>query len=104
MLAEKALPAESFNIHRYSVTWLDGINSRSNLFYNADHFVTNCDAGDCARHTTMLDMQITGTDAGQSYLHDSIFFVYQNRLGLFSKFEFPVINVSITKHDLLLTL
>ena len=55
---------------------------------------------DCPGHAAMLDVQVTGTNAGKGHLDNGIPGVHQHRLGLFHQLKIPLRNIGIGLHGL----
>ncbi len=62
MLAIEAFSTEGLYIHGYSVSRFHMGNPLPHFLYNAYHFVANSNPRYSARHRTMLDVKIAGTD------------------------------------------
>ena len=83
--AEVALSAEGFHIHCHAIAGAHGFHLCSDGFHDADHLMTDRDAGYGARYRAVLDMQIAGADRPQRYPHDGVTGALQYRLRLFQK-------------------
>ena len=82
LLAEEALAAEGFHIHRNSVTGLYVRDRRADFFHDTDHLMTDRDSFYRPRHAAVLNMQIARTDARKRDLDNRIPLVLYRRLGL----------------------
>ena len=71
-LTEKALATECFHIHRYPIARLNRSNSGTYLLNNAYHLMPHRNARNSTGNTSMLDMQITGTDTSERDTYQGI--------------------------------
>jgi hypothetical protein len=85
LFAEEALPTEGLHVHRDSIAGLYVCNRRTHFFHNTHHLVTHRDPLHGSGNAAMLDVQVTGANAGKSHLDDGIPIVLDRGLGLFNK-------------------
>ena len=78
-LTEKAFPAESFHIYRYPVPGLYFPYPVS-CFHNGSYkFMAQDGSRNRFGNHSPSDMNIAGTDRGQSHLHKGVFFIQKDR-------------------------
>ena len=95
MLAEKAFATKSFHVNRHTVAGLHGGDLLAYLFYNAYHLMPYGNARHGTRDTSMLDMQIAGTDTSQRDAHHGITGAFQFRHGFFYQRKMSVLHIGI---------
>ena len=91
MLAIEAFAAECLHVYRHSIAYPHTFNVGTYFFYYSHHLVTNGNARHSPWHTTMLDMQVAGTDTAQRNADYSVGtfqklrlrFLYQGKLTFF---------------------
>ena len=79
--AEKTFSAESLYIHRHPVPGLYLLYSAPGLHDPSDKFVSQDHTRDSLWHRVVFNVDVTGTDRRQRYLHDRILFILQRRHG-----------------------
>ena len=98
MLAEKAFSAESFHIDGNSVPRFNGCNSTTDLINNTHHFVTYRNSWDRLRNRSVLNMQITGTDAGKGHPDDSITIILKHWFWFFQQRKYARFRICVGQH------
>ena len=98
VFAEETFSAEGFNVDGDPVTRPDGGDFWSDLLDDADHLMTDGDARDGAGDRAVLDMQVTGADAGEGYFDDCVPLVKQDRFWFFAEFKFSGCGIGVGKH------
>lgn len=72
VLAEEAFPAEGFHVDRDPVPRLYLCDAASCFLHDPYHLMAHGDAGNSPGNGAVLDVKITGADAGQSDLYNGI--------------------------------
>ena len=87
MLAKEAFTAEGLYIDRHAITGFDGMYLVAYLLHDTDHFMSDRDSGHCTRHTSMLNVQITGAYTAESNTYNGIPCMLQFRFRFIDQFE-----------------
>ena len=98
VLAEEAVAAEGFHIHRHPVTGPDRGDGPAHLVHDAHHLMAHGDPGHRPGHRAVLDVQVTGADAAQRHFDDGVPIVQQYGLGLFHQFKQSLSDIGIGEH------
>ena len=88
VLAEETCAAEGLHVDRHPVTRFYCGNFRADRFHNANHFVTDRNARDGSWNCAVLNMQVTGANAGEGYPDNRVSVMAQDRFRLLDKAEF----------------
>ncbi|CDA95914.1 predicted protein [Prevotella sp. CAG:1320] len=72
MPAEVTFPAESLHVHGHPVSFSEALDLTSQLFHHAHHLMSYGDAWHGPGHAAVLDVQVTGTNAGQCHADYSV--------------------------------
>ena len=99
VLAEEALAAEGFYVHRYAVAGLDGGDGAADFLHHAHHLMAYGDARNGAGDAAVLDVQVAGADAGKRHADDCVAVVLEGGAGLIKQFKFPFFFVCISEHS-----
>ena len=81
--AEKTFPAKGFYIYRYSLSRLHFRYSTSNFFHDSNHLMADCNARNCSWNASVLNVKVTGTNAGKCHLYNGILFMHQHGFRFF---------------------
>ena len=95
MTTEKALSTKGFHVDRHTVARLYGSDLLSYPFDNTHHFMANCNTGYGTGYTSMLDMQIAGTDTPQCDAYHSITRIFYFRHRFLHHLERAMFDISI---------
>ena len=100
--AEEAFPAECLDIDGNPVSGLDFLHISSGLLHCSDHLMSDGYAGDGPRHAPVLDVQVTGADAGECHLHNGVIRIFQSRLFFLQQCEMTFPDICVGLHIYLL--
>ena len=98
MPAEETFSAKGLNIDCNPVTAPDLMYIAASLLYYPDHFMTYRYTGNGTWDTSVLYVQVTGTDARQRHFNDGIIRTFQDRFPFPDQTEMVFSHIRVCKH------